>query len=191
MLEGVIPSNIPIPDPSVRTTEQIQRELGAQREFLEAKIEALKVLATDRVTSLKELIDQQIEASSAAIAKSETSVSKDIEALEKGIFNAKEGFASEIRNLSSRMDRMDGARNGAQITIGNILGIVGGGAAVLAIVVSIWTHTGSPTVGADTKRVDDLIAQSLERNRDLNTRLDALSARLNMLSPSALPATSK
>lgn len=37
----------------------------------------------------------------------------------------------------------------------------------------------NPTVGADTKRVDDLIAQSLERNRDLIARMDALSARIN------------
>jgi hypothetical protein len=58
------------------------------------------------------------------------------------------------------------------------------GLAVLAIMVSlggILYHSESvnPTVGADTKRVDDLISQTNEQNRQMGARMDALSGRLN------------
>lgn len=54
--------------------------------------------------------------------------------------------------------------------------------------VPVGLAANSPNVGADTKRVDDLIAQSLERNRDIIARINALSARMNAGQGTSPPA---
>lgn len=104
-----------------------------------------------------------------------------MEAIKANISTTKESFTAQLQNLASRMDRWDGVDKGvrdnkteAHMTVGSIVGVVGGAVGILSLIATIWTH--NPTVGADTKRVDDLIAQS-------NSRFDSLSARINGLTP--------
>jgi hypothetical protein len=102
----------------------------------------------------------------------------------------------KIDDIKTRLDKGEGgsagikvAREETHMTVGTIVGVVGGITGVLlllsTILISTWNHPALTPTGIDSKRVDDLIAQSLERNRDLNARLDALSSRINGLQGAA------
>jgi uncharacterized coiled-coil protein SlyX len=57
------PSNIPIPDPTLLTTEQLRRELGSLRELVETRLAGMDkatVLLNDGVTRVPTEIDKQI-----------------------------------------------------------------------------------------------------------------------------------
>jgi len=164
------------------------------------------------LNSLKELINSQNTANAIAIGKAEASVSHDLEALNTLISATKDGLNNEINNLKQRLDRGEGMSRGQKelrqedhMAAGTIVGMVTGTVGVLALIVAVFTYAmphaapqvvptaqpiaqNNPAVGVDTKRVDDLIAQQLDRNRDVTSRMDALSARLNSLTPPQPPA---
>lgn len=104
----------------------------------------------------------------------------------------------KVNVITGRLDRGEGTSTGVQqarvdghMTVGSVVGIVMGTVGVLSllgtVLVGLGSHpSASPVVpvvpvlaGADTKRVDDLIAQVLEQNRSTSSRLDALTSRLN------------
>lgn len=147
------------------------------------------------LTSLRELLFLQNSATTAAIAKSESATSNDLESLSKVITSTKDGISNDINNLKQRLDRSEGAYTGQRelrkddhMTVGSIVGVVGGIVGIIALIIagiSIYPHMQpNPTIGADTKRVDDLISQSIDRNHDMTARIDAMSARMNALQQS-------
>lgn len=94
-------------------------------------------------------------------------------------------LSDKIDDVKARLDRREGGSDGVRIaqteghmTIGSVMSIVVGVIGALSLVVvafgtmnsshSVVPPAINPTVGADTKRVDDLIA-----------RFDALSTRMN------------
>lgn len=148
------------------------------------------------LAALKELIAQQNSASSAAIAKSETATASELTGLERAINSSKDALHAEITNLKQRVDRQDGivagsveARKETQSSVGSVVGVVGGVTGVCSVAIMLIlgllnhaaTTTTIPTVGADTRRVDDLITQSLARDHDTSARMDELSARIAAL----------
>lgn len=172
------------------------RHMISARDDQAKQDKATAAIAVDTaLTSLKELIFLRDGATSAAITKSESATANDLESLSKIIGSTKDGIANDIMNLKQRMDRSEGSYTGQRelrkddhMTVGSIVGVVGGIVGLLALIIAglgLYPHmTPFNPVGADTKRVDDLIAQSVDRNRDVTARLDAMSARMNSLQQS-------
>lgn len=160
------------------------RELISNRDDQAKQDKASAEGAADKaLTSLKELIFLQNSSNAAAIAKSESGTADRLESLDKIISSTKDGITTELTNIKQRIDRNEGASNGQKelrredhMNVGSIVGIIGGIVGLLALIIAgigVYPHavpSVSPTVGADTKRVDDLIS-----------RLDALSARMNSI----------
>lgn len=138
--------------------------------------------------SAKELSNGQRDSFRDQITKSEASINQEIVGIKTLISARDEKTSADIQNLVSRLDRGDGGIAGAKQTIDNnrastniIVAIVG--ACILAVSLlfaglSHFTPPPNQIVGADTKRVDDLIQQQLGQNSAINSRLDALSARM-------------
>jgi hypothetical protein len=147
-----------------------------------------KEAITTAFSSAKELSNNQRDSFRDQITKSESSINQEIVGIKTLISARDEKTSADIQNLVSRLDRGDGGIAGAKQTVDNnragtniIVAIVG--ACILAVsllfaVLSHYTQVNNPTIGADTKRVDDLIQQQLGQNSAINSRLDALSARM-------------
>lgn len=165
------------------------------------KISAAMAVQT-ALGSLKELISAQNGATAAAIAKSEAATANDLESLNKIIGTTKDGLSAEINNLKQRLDRGEGASSGQKelrredhTTVISVVGITGGIVGIIALIIAGLAYVAphpvppfNPNIGADTKRVDDLITSTSERDRAIEARIDALSARLNTLqSPARTP----
>jgi hypothetical protein len=146
------------------------------------------------LNALKELIALQNSSNATAIAKSEAATSNELAALERAISQSKEALSADITNLKQRMDRSEGANTGHREAVGDTHSNVGSVTLMVGCIVGFvgmlltgyglvaqHNSTINPTIGADTKRVDDLIAINNQRAAELNARLDALSARLNGL----------
>jgi hypothetical protein len=195
-----------------RLTELFDEKFAStQTQFKERDIRtdqdkiAASTAVTAALTALKEMIALQNTSNTAAISKSEASVITTLDSLNRIISSTKEGLSADINNLKQRMDRGEGTDRGERMAtadthsnIGSISLIIGAFVGVMGIVVAILTFTSAhystpapanpiPLVGIDSKRVDDLIAQSIDRNRDMTSRMDALSARLNSLAPPKAP----
>jgi hypothetical protein len=109
-------------------------------------------------------------------------LSAQIDSQDRQSRQALDSIRSNISGLTSRIDRSEStvvgvrqAKDDGHGNIGNVMGIIGGCSSVLMLIVVVGlgiinhqpTAFLNPTVGADTKRVDDLI-----------TRFDSLSNRL-------------
>ncbi len=124
----------------------------------------------------KELTAAMTGANATAVAKSETAMNKEIDSI-KGLINSTSAqFDTQINNLADRLNRSEGMFAGGKGVVVTVISIVA------AAGIYIMQH--NPTVGTDTKRVDDLISIMTEQNRQTGLRMDALSARLNTLTPS-------
>lgn len=140
------------------------------------------------------------------ITKSETSFTKELDALKALLSANRDAVNAAIFNLTGRLDRGEGGLQGTQthivdqrektqltvMTVSSITGFL----VLMVMIIGMWIsiHNSSsvsasnPTIGADTKRVDDLISLTTESNREMSARLDALSNRLNTLTgPKSLP----
>jgi hypothetical protein len=232
-------SNIPSPDPSLLTTDQLRRELSSLREIMEARLNAidkatslfeanLTRVPTDtdkQIFHLKELHDEkfegiekqfterdvrskaaetaaqvavnaalqaqkeaaaaQNESNSAAITKSDAGTVKQIDGILALLASSNSALNDKIAVINGRLDRGEGGVNAHSTSQATIIAI---SAVILTLVIGGFTvlsgphppapTVANPTVSVDTKRVDDLIAQSLAQSQALNSRLDALSARM-------------
>lgn len=163
------------------------RSLIADRDDQSKQDKASAATAVETaLTSLKELIFLQNSATAAAIAKSESATSNDLESLSRVIGTTKDGITNDITNLKQRMDRSEGAYTGQKdlrkddhMTVSSVVGVCGAIVGLIALVIAgigVYPHAVPPAgpvvVGAEPKRIDDLIA-----------RMDALSARINALTP--------
>lgn len=132
------------------------------------RLHSKEALETSFIASEK-LADSRRTALETQIAKSETSMIKEMDGVKQLIETTSSSFNTQVNTLTERLNRGEGAFRGGSGVVAGLLAIVIAASAVVAIVISL--HNPNPTVGADTKRVDDVIQ-----------RLDALSVRLNELS---------
>jgi hypothetical protein len=88
--------NIPIPDPSLLTTEALDRAIAHLRELLMAKVDARA-----------ELVDEKIAAAKEAVSKAETAMSTQLDGLQQN-------FELEVRALREQInDVKENAAGGA------------------------------------------------------------------------------
>lgn len=195
--------NVPIPDPSdltMRQIEKVQEDLrreftqstnalkeltdekfaGLQNQLKERATRAEQIVASmtsernNMILGVKEMANAQRIASESAIAKSETNFSTEI----NGLKDRFEPIAARIGRVENRETTIKESRAEGHMTVGSVMGIIGGAIGLLALIVNFYSlniHQQSlasslainPTVGADTKRIDDLVA----RMNDLSDRL--------------------
>jgi hypothetical protein len=149
-----------------------------------------KEAITTAFASAKELSNGQRDSFKDQITKSEASTNQEIIGIKALISARDEKTSADIQNLNSRLDRGDGGAAGAKQTIDNsragtnttavvVSACIAGASLLLFLASSHFSPSSNPTGGADTKRVDDLISQTQEQNRTINSRLDALSGRMS------------
>lgn len=160
----------------------VQSDITTLRDFTQAMRETNKTRIDAEFAATKELTSSYNSANAAAVAKSESALTKEIDSLKSAIALASKGFEQQIDNLSDRLNRSEGmfaGGKGAGAAALSVLTVV-----ILAGSLFLAVHNNGPgTVGADTKRLDDLIAVITEKDRQATARMDALSARINALTP--------
>jgi hypothetical protein len=165
-----------------REVERVTSLFAKDLATVNIRIDTFHAYAKAMRKAAKELTAAMTNANATAVTKSETAMNKEIDGI-KGLINSiSTQFDTQINNLADRINRSEGMFAGGKGVVGIIIAIVG------AAGIYITSHNGSiPTVGADTKRVDDLIAVMTEQARQTGQRIDALSARLNSLTPPQRP----
>ena len=148
----------------------------------------------------KDVARSQNESVTATFAKSETSFTKEIDGLKALINATRDTISANVINLTGRLDRGEGGFQGAREAVterhantGNIVGIIGGSVGVVGLIAALIfgvvnivksdhapaiVAAASPLAAENAKRLDDIISQTTEQNRLLNSRLDMLSNRL-------------
>jgi len=131
----------PVPDPTVLTTEALQREIRALERLLTQRIEGLAEVETERFVRVdaqfelvekqrveqktdtkaavdaaliaqKEAVKEQTTASERAIAKSEAATAKQLEQLGTTFVTALEGLRRDIDGLKERITSVESQRVG-------------------------------------------------------------------------------
>jgi hypothetical protein len=156
----------PRPDPTLLTTEALNREIAALRDLLfgeirhrgqltdeqfravDIKFDAIERrtaeqktdtrLAVDAaLTAAKELVAIQNEASMTSNAKTETSMTKQIDSIFMRLDQYSSAMDEKINDLKARLDRIEGKTQGTQLSMGLAFGAVGALAAIVTIVVVV------------------------------------------------------
>lgn len=144
------PENIPRPDPSTLTTDQLLRENEHLREFLEGKIDAvradvkaLKELTEAKFDANKENILTAFKAAGEAAGKQETTFKEQIAAIAETMNVQDRGRGAEIAALSKLVERSD-ARGGGFSSAGVVLIAVLGAIGTLIGIASAVFAFGKP-----------------------------------------------
>jgi hypothetical protein len=134
--------SVPVPDPTVLTTENLRREILGLRELLETKLDGIvavqreKFLKVDQqfelverqrveqkkdtqaavdaaLTAQKEAVKEQTTASERAIAKSESGTTRQLEQLAENFRTANVGIVTSIDDLKDRVRGIEAVTQGA------------------------------------------------------------------------------
>ena len=167
--------SIPSPDPTILTTEQLHRELGILREFLEARLEGMDKVFTERFIGVQKQFDErdartagaavagttavnaalqaQKEAAGAqnnsliaSITKSEAATVKQIDGILALLASNSTSLADKITTVNARLDRGDGAASGVEHKRSDVMSLVSLAIAVLAIMFTIYNSTKAASV---------------------------------------------
>jgi hypothetical protein len=131
--------NIPNPDPSLLTTEQLFREINALKELVEVHLATIDhklaharelndekfVAVSDKFIDNKIAVDKAFEASEKAMAKTETTFTRQIEASDARIGDVKE-------RLTILESRSQGKTEGIGAIGALVMGAVGATATLIA-----------------------------------------------------------
>jgi hypothetical protein len=155
--------NIPIPDPTVLTTEQLFREIGRLEKLLDSRIISVREFIDERFNSVttqfelierqrveqkkdtkdavdaalaaaKEAVKEQTTASDRSITKSETATSEQLKQLTQTFTTALSGTADALMDVKDRVSKIETLKQGGKETV-NALYIV---VSALAMAVAIY-----------------------------------------------------
>jgi hypothetical protein len=160
----------PVPDPTLLTTEQLHREIAALREFVLGEIRHVGELSNERFKavdeqfyavsertkeqkedgrlaldaafqSAKDAVALQTEASDKAIAKSEAATTKQIDALGIVVEKSSQAKDEKIEDLKSRLDKLEGRKEGISASTALILALVGALASIAVVITVVVALT--------------------------------------------------
>lgn len=152
----------PVPDPTVLTTEALQREIKALKELLEMRVIGVTALSNEKfrsvdqqldlverqrveqksdtkaavdaaLTAQKEAVKEQTTASATAIAKSESGTTEQLKQLSSSFSTALESQRREFADLKDRVGAIENNRIGGQESKAGLYAAVG----FIAVLVSI------------------------------------------------------
>jgi hypothetical protein len=156
----------PIPDPTLLTTEALNREIAALRDLLygeirhrgqltdeqfrsvDVKFDAIEQRTAEQKTDTKEAVSAALAAAKDAVAlqtqasersqsKSEAAITKQIDAIYVILDRQSQAMNEKIEDLKTRLDRIEGKTQGTQLSMGLVFGAVGALAAIVTIVVVV------------------------------------------------------
>jgi len=133
----------PVPDPTILTTEQLLREVAALRELVQSDIEGLEAIVAEKfrsvdqqlelverqrveqkadtkaavdaaLTAQKEAVKEQTTASDRAIAKSEASMTKQLEQMGSTFTASIKGVTDNLDDVKERVGKMEAMKLGGQ-----------------------------------------------------------------------------
>lgn len=148
MSESRTLSNIPIPDPSLLTTEQIRREIASLGDQIRREITALRELHETKFTALNTLIEHDSRAAQTAIAAAMAAQKEAATKAEAAAGDLMKELGRRVDELKARLDKGEGVDRGATDTRGEqrqaigvfvglgglVIGLVSAIVAILAIV---------------------------------------------------------
>jgi hypothetical protein len=109
----------PVPDPTVLTTEALQREVVAIKELLGVRFDAARDLTSERflrvddsLSAQKELITLVVTAQKEAVDKTEASVAGQVRALTEQFKLGTTNLAAQLSDLKDRVVRAEAVRLG-------------------------------------------------------------------------------
>jgi hypothetical protein len=135
--------NPPVPDPTILTTEQLERAIAGLRDLLETQIRSVDEACTLRfdtvkgqfilvelqrveqkadtkaavdaaLTAQKEAVREQTAAGDLSIAKSEAAMTKQLDQLSVTFTTAIKAVSDTLVDVKSRLDRIESAKQGGQ-----------------------------------------------------------------------------
>lgn len=196
---------------SVRETiETLSREMGRRFEETDKRYnqryEAQQQSLKEQFIASEKAVLNAMASADRAVLKAEASAEKRFESVNESkatLFQQAASFLprSEAEaNFKALNEKVATLRELTSASSGKSEGfgqVITAGIAAIAVLVSLGSvifanHTPAAphsvsTVEANSKRLDDLIAQNNEQNRLLSSRLDALSGRINGLTPRPQP----
>jgi hypothetical protein len=126
-------SNVPVPDPSILTTAQLDREVTAAKELFETKLGALKELTMSKFADSKEALEAAFEASKEAGLKSEQQFTKQIDGLTTLISANQKASDDKINDLKNSQSTGEGRTKG----IGDFAGWI---VAIIMVIIAFYRH---------------------------------------------------
>lgn len=159
-------SSVPVPDPTILTTQALQREVEGLRELIEQRIEGLRDVVGERfhksnqefelverqrveqkrdtkdavdaaLTAQKEAVREQTAASDRAIAKSEAATSKQLDQLMITFTTAIAAIQREMGEAKERLTTLEQQKVGAKDDRSGLYATMGVVATILAVVISL------------------------------------------------------
>ena len=165
----VVSSNIPLPDPSVMTTDQLRREVGALRDTIETRLTAMDkatALLNDNITRVPTDTDKQI-----------TRLRELHDEKFAGANDARRAMAMGIdKQFSERDIRSAASEDAAKVAVNAALQAQKEAAAAQN---SSNTAAIAKSEVATTKQIDSILALLASNNSALNDKMAAVNQRLD------------
>ena len=194
-----------VPTQLDREAARLESLFGQKLVVVEERFRGIDKLTVAMEKSSEKAVDSAFMASDRAVNAQYSNFTKEIDGLKALLSSKWDQLTSDLSNLTGRLDRGEGGWQGGRLAVedrhrdintttlvtGGIVGFLVLMVSVVSLVFSIEKTSPpaiNPTVGADTKRVDDLIAATQQQSRETGARIDALSARINALTPTLAPS---
>jgi hypothetical protein len=181
MAEGSTQSgNIPVPDPSLLTTEQLRRELGSLREVIETRLRGM-----DRATELIAVeLEKQTSNVSTAFEHQQAARDDQLRALKEYLLSRLDLYSSvnDERFIGIRTQFAERDTRGEQEKLASRVSL---DAALAAAKEAVGEQNKSNTLAIDksdratSEKLNALIAQMTAQFESLNDKITALSSRMD------------
>jgi hypothetical protein len=177
--------------------ENAENLIKAVEDKLLGLIHATEEKMVSRISAIKDLLDLTGELNKEAINKAEASQDRRLESMNEFRGQMSDQSATLLPRIeaearfSSMAEKLELLKNFSAKETGKSEGygqMIATGLSVVAIIISIGmvyvsSANHNPTVGVDTNRVSDLITNLNAQHMQDSARMDALSARINALTP--------
>lgn len=160
----------PVPDPTLLTTEQLLREVAALRELVESDIEGLESIVSEKfrsvdqqlelverqrveqkadtkaavdaaLTAQKEAVKEQTTASDRAIAKSEASMTKQLEQLQATFAASIKSLADTLDDLKGRTGTIEAIKQGGRESMSGVYALIASIVGVVGLIIAAFVAT--------------------------------------------------
>jgi hypothetical protein len=138
---------VPVPDPTLLTTQALLREVAALKELMEVRTDAIISLYDEKFTGVSDQFIERDKAVQAAfVAQKETAIKSENSMLEsqrqlRDLFDANSrSMNDKINGLKERLDRGEGVHTGGKDVWGYVVGAIGTMLSIGTLVVLLITR---------------------------------------------------
>lgn len=149
------PSNVPNPDPSVRASEVMLREIGAVRELAKSWVDGLQILIEGRFNTVEEKFNsvgtqfrERDDRTRQTAMDSKLAIDAALQAAKEAVGKSETSTTKQIDDIKERMNKVEqavlgaaGRQAGVGATTGAISQIIAGIAALIAIAAAVVAYS--------------------------------------------------